>query len=58
LKNYVIFLFRSKLNLNIRGNNVERFIKRLKNNNIEKESVKTKKKKTKKNNDDDDMAVL
>jgi len=35
LKNYVIFLFRSKLNLNIRGNNVERFIKRLKNNNIE-----------------------
>lgn len=35
MKNYVLFLFRSKLNLNIRGNNVERFIKRLKNNNIE-----------------------
>lgn len=35
MKNYIFFLLRSKLNLNIKGNNVERFIKRLKANNIE-----------------------
>lgn len=35
MKNNVIFLIKSKLSLNIKGNNIEKFIKRLKNNNIE-----------------------
>ena len=35
MKNNVIYFFRSKLNLNIKGKTLERFIKRLKNNNIE-----------------------
>ncbi len=35
MKNYILFLFKSKLNLNVKGNNVERFIKRLKSNKIE-----------------------
>ena len=35
LKNYIFFILRSKLNLNIKGNNVERFIKRLKSNDVE-----------------------
>ena len=35
MKNNVLFLIKSKISLNIKGNNVERFIKRLKNNNIE-----------------------
>lgn len=35
LKNYIFYALKSKLNINIKGNNVERFIKRLKNNNIE-----------------------
>lgn len=35
MKNNLLFLIKSKLNLNIKGPNIERFIKRLKNNNIE-----------------------
>lgn len=35
LKNYIFFILKSKLNLNIKGNNVERFIKRLKSNDVE-----------------------
>ena len=35
MKNYILFLFKSKLNLNVKGNNVERFIKRLRSNKIE-----------------------
>ena len=35
MKNNVLYLIESKLNLNIKGHNIERFIKRLKNNNIE-----------------------
>jgi similar to stage IV sporulation protein len=35
VKNNLLFLIKSKLNLNIKGPNIERFIKRLKNNNIE-----------------------
>lgn len=35
MKNNVLFLIKSKISLNIKGNNIERFIKRLKNNNIE-----------------------
>ena len=35
LKNYVLYALKSKLNLNIKGNNIERFIKRLRSNNIE-----------------------
>lgn len=35
MKNSIIYFFRSKLNLNIKGKIIERFIKRLKNNNIE-----------------------
>lgn len=35
MKNNVIFLIKSKLSLNIKGNNIEKFIKRLKNNNID-----------------------
>lgn len=35
MKNYIYFFFKSKLNLNVKGNNIERFIKRLKSNNIE-----------------------
>lgn len=35
MKNYFIYAIKSKLCLSIEGNNIERFIKRLKNNNIE-----------------------
>ena len=35
MKNSVLYLIESKLNINIKGHNIERFIKRLKNNNIE-----------------------
>ena len=35
LKNYILYTLKSKLNLNVKGNNIERFIKRLKNNNVE-----------------------
>lgn len=35
MKNNILFLIKSKLTLNINGHNIERFIKRLKNNNIE-----------------------
>ena len=35
MKNNILFLIKSKLNINVKGNNIERFIKRLKNNNIE-----------------------
>ena len=35
MKNNLLFLIKSKLNLNIKGPNIERFIKRLKTNNIE-----------------------
>lgn len=35
MKNYILYALKSKLNLNIKGNNIERFIKRLRNNNIE-----------------------
>lgn len=35
MKNYLFFLLKSKLSLNIKGNNIERFLKRLKSNNIE-----------------------
>ena len=35
MKNSVLYLLESKLNINIKGHNIERFIKRLKNNNIE-----------------------
>lgn len=35
MKNSILFILKSKLNLNVKGNNIERFIKRLKNNNIE-----------------------
>ena len=35
MKNNILFLIKSKLNLNVKGPNIERFIKRLKNNNIE-----------------------
>lgn len=40
MKNKVIYLLESKLKLNISGNNIERFIKRLKNNNIEILNIK------------------
>ena len=35
MKNYILFLLKSKVNINIKGSNIEKFIKRLKNNNIE-----------------------
>ena len=35
MKNYILYILKSKLNLNVCGNNIERFIKRLKNNDIE-----------------------
>jgi len=35
LKNYILYALKSKLNINIKGNNIERFIRRLKSNNIE-----------------------
>ena len=35
MKNYILFILKSKLNLNIKGNNIEKLIKRLKNNNID-----------------------
>ena len=35
MKNNVLYLLKSKLNINIKGHNIERFIKRLKTNNIE-----------------------
>lgn len=35
MKNNLLFLVKSKLTINVKGNNIERFIKRLKNNNIE-----------------------
>ena len=35
MKNYIFYMLQSKLNLNIKGNNIERFIRRLKSNNIE-----------------------
>ena len=35
MKNNILFLIKSKLNLNIKGPNIERFIKRIKNNNID-----------------------
>ena len=40
MKNNVLYLLKSKLNINIRGHNIERFIKRLKNNNIEILNIK------------------
>ena len=40
MKNNVLYLIKSKLNLKIKGNNIERFIRRLKNNNIEILSIK------------------
>ncbi len=35
MKNYILYLLKSKIILNIKGNNIEKFIKRLKNNKIE-----------------------
>ena len=35
MKNSVLYLMESKLNINIKGHNIERFLKRLKNNNID-----------------------
>ena len=35
MKNYILYLSKSKIILNIKGNNIEKFIKRLKNNKIE-----------------------
>lgn len=35
MKNNVLYLLKSKLNINVKGSNIERFIKRLKTNNIE-----------------------
>ncbi|MBR6690100.1 MAG: sporulation protein YqfD [Bacilli bacterium] len=35
MKNNVLYLIKSKLNIKVKGHNIERFIKRLKNNNIE-----------------------
>ena len=35
MKNYIGYLLKSKITLNVKGRNIERFIKRLKNNNIE-----------------------
>ena len=40
MKNNILFLFKSKFNLNVKGNNIERFIKRLKSNNIEILNIK------------------
>ena len=40
MKNYFLFILKSKLNLKIKGNNIERIIKRLKNNNIEILNIK------------------
>ena len=40
MKNNVLYLIKSKLNINIKGHNIERFIKRLKNNNIEILNIK------------------
>ena len=40
MKNNVLYLMKSKLNINIKGHNIERFIKRLKNNNIEILNIK------------------
>ena len=39
MKNSIFFLFKSKICINVKGNNIERFIKRLKNNNIEITSI-------------------
>lgn len=35
LKNYILYALKSKVNINVKGNNIERFIRRLKSNNIE-----------------------
>ena len=35
MKNKILFLIKSKITLNIKGNNINRFLKRLKNNNID-----------------------
>ena len=40
MKNNVLYLVKSKLCINIKGHNIERFIKRLKNNNIEILNIK------------------
>ena len=40
MKNSLLFFIKSKIVLNIKGNNIERFIKRLKSNNIEIISIK------------------
>jgi len=40
LKNNLLYLIKSKLTINIKGHNIERFIKRLKNNNIEILNIK------------------
>ena len=40
MKNYIFYILKSKLYLSIKGNNIERFIKRLKNNNIEILNIK------------------
>ena len=35
IKNDLIYILKSKINIKVKGNNIERFIKRLKNNNID-----------------------
>ena len=40
MKNNILYILKSKLNINIKGNNIERFIKRLKNNNIDILNIK------------------
>ena len=40
MKNNVLYLMKSKLNINVKGHNIERFIKKLKTNNIEILNIK------------------
>ena len=40
MKNYIFFLLKNKIYINVTGNNIERFIKRLKNNNIDLINIK------------------
>ncbi len=40
MKNYVLYLIKSKIDIRVKGNNIERFIKRLKSNNIEILNIK------------------
>lgn len=40
MKNYVLYLIKSKIDIRVKGNNIERFIKRLKSNHIEILNIK------------------